>query len=54
MDRRVKTRSDLPGGVPLYILVGMIGFLNVTINGDVTELLGPITINPFATHYYIT
>jgi hypothetical protein len=30
VDRRVKTRSDLPGGTPLYILVGMIGFLNVT------------------------
>jgi hypothetical protein len=30
VDWRVKTRSDLPGGTPLYILVGIIGFLNVT------------------------
>ena len=46
MDRRVKTRSDLPGGVPLYILVGMIGFLNVT---NAKKKIGVLLIETFKT-----
>jgi hypothetical protein len=47
VDRRVKTRSDLPGGAPFYILIGMIGFLNVT----TTEKTGLLLIEVFRKHF---